>query len=72
MTRIVTDLKCPKCDSEKLLAGPRGGLARNIKCAECGYWMNVAPVLRVIPGTNTVVLGGFWITDEVKRLEVRG
>ncbi len=64
MSRVVAELKCPKCDSEKFLPGPRGGAARNIKCAECGYWMNVAPVPRVIRGTDTVVVGGFWIVDE--------
>jgi len=74
MSRMVTKLKCPKCGSEKFLAGPRGGAARNIKCAKCGYWMNVTPILRLIPGTDAAVGGGFWIAeeqgfDEAKRLE---
>jgi len=64
MSRIVTELKCPKCDSEKFLLGPRGGAARNIKCVECGYWMNVSPIPRTIPNTHTLALGGWWITDE--------
>lgn len=64
MSRIVTELKCPRCDSEEFLAGPRGGAARNIKCAKCGYWMNVAQLPRYIPNTETVVAGPFWIVDE--------
>ena len=64
MSRIVSELKCPKCDYNSFLVGPRGGLSQNIKCARCGYWMNVTPVPRLIPATDTLAVGGFWITDE--------
>jgi Zn ribbon nucleic-acid-binding protein len=64
MSRIVAELKCPKCGCDEFLAGPRGGAARNIKCARCGYWMNVTPVPRTIPGTDMLVEGRFWIETE--------
>ena len=36
---------CPNCGcSDKWLLGPRGGLARNIKCDNCGEVYNVTPL----------------------------
>lgn len=32
---------CPNCGASKWLLGPRGGLARNVKCAECGEVYNI-------------------------------
>jgi len=64
MSRVVKELICPKCSGKDFLAGPRGGMARNIKCANCGYWINVTVIPRIIPGTEQVVAGSFWITDE--------
>lgn len=64
IVNIVAELKCPKCNSNRFLAGPRGGAVQNVKCAECGYWMNVTPIQSVISTTDAMVAGGFWITDE--------
>ncbi|MBA7631806.1 hypothetical protein ES703_39342 [subsurface metagenome] len=54
MTRIEDKLECPKCHSEDFLEGPHGGAAVNIKCAGCGYFMNVTRLQD----------GRWWITDE--------
>lgn len=54
MTRVIEELTCPRCGSKDFLEGPHGGSAVNIKCAKCGYWMNVTPLPR----------GRFWVTDE--------
>lgn len=54
MTRIISKLVCPKCGGEEFLKGPEGGLAVNIKCAKCSYFMNIAP----LPD------GRFWIVNE--------
>jgi len=40
-TLIHINLTCPECGAEyTMLEGPRGGLAINIKCSECGmvFW----------------------------------
>lgn len=33
---------CPDCGSKEFIEGPSGGMAQNIKCADCGHWFNVA------------------------------
>jgi len=38
---------CPDCGSPEFLKGPRGGLARNVMCADCGQRFNLAPPLLV-------------------------
>jgi len=38
---------CPNCGASKWLLGPRGGLARNIKCAECGEVYNILSCIGV-------------------------
>jgi ribosomal protein S27AE len=54
MSRVESELKCPRCGSTEFLAGPRGGAAQNVKCAKCDYGMNVAR----LPD------GGYWIIGE--------
>ena len=34
---------CPDCKGKEFLAGPRGGIAQNVKCAGCGSCFNVTP-----------------------------
>lgn len=34
---------CPNCESRDLVAGPRGGLARNVLCLSCRVEFNVGP-----------------------------
>lgn len=65
MSRIVDKLECPNCGGDKFLEGPHGGAAVNIKCANCGYWMNVYPLPRNIPHTYTLGFATrWWITEE--------
>lgn len=42
---VVENNQCPDCKKFGFLAGPRGGLAQNVKCAnrECGSRFNVTP-----------------------------
>jgi len=34
---------CPNCGSDQWYEGPSGGMAVNIKCANCGLWFNSTP-----------------------------
>ena len=54
MARIESELVCSRCNSRDFMEGPHGGSTVMVKCAKCGYRMNVTP----IPG------GRFWITEE--------
>lgn len=36
-------LRCPDCKKGRLLKGPCGGLAQNIKCSNCGSKFNFSP-----------------------------
>lgn len=36
-------IECPECGGTDLLAGPRGGLAQNVKCDRCGTIFSVVP-----------------------------
>ena len=39
---------CPDCRQKaRWIAGPQGGLSQNIKCAHCGHWYNVTPMLGI-------------------------
>ena len=56
MVKVIVDkLICPECGNEEFLEGPHGGLAVNVKCAKCGYRLNVTP----LPS------GKIWITDRI-------
>ena len=35
--------ECPDCGSHEFLAGPRGGMCQNFKCAQCGACFNIGP-----------------------------
>lgn len=37
---LTAQVKCPECGGTKFQTGPRGGLARNIRCV-CGHELNV-------------------------------
>lgn len=39
------DIICPDCGETDFLAGPKGGLSQNIRCAnpECGAKFNIYP-----------------------------
>lgn len=41
----LTKGRCPDCNGDMFYAGPQGGLAQNIQCANksCGSKFNVAP-----------------------------
>ena len=64
MSRVVGRLVCPKCQETKFLEGPHGAAAVNVKCAGCGYFMNISVLPRFIPGTDTIVPGSIWIVEE--------
>src|SRR6185312_5442465 len=34
---------CPDCENLSMVPGPRGGLARNLECANCGARFKAAP-----------------------------
>ncbi len=36
-------LYCPNCGGDQWYEGPSGGMATNIKCANCGIWFNSTP-----------------------------
>ncbi|GEM_PF-3524683 len=40
---LFVEKKCPDCGKFDFLEGPRGGLAVNIKCTNCGSEFNVCP-----------------------------
>lgn len=40
---LFVEKKCPDCGKFDFLEGPHGGLAVNIKCANCGSEFNVCP-----------------------------
>jgi len=52
---IADQLACPECGGKDFLEGPHGGMAVNVKCAKCGYKLNVVP----LPN------GKIWIVDKI-------
>ena len=37
--------ECPDCGNKSWYEGPAGGMSVNIKCAQCGLWLNHTPAL---------------------------
>lgn len=56
MGRVVEELTCPKCGCKEFLKGPQGGLATNVKCSNCGYWMNIV----ILPNSK------IWVSEEAE------
>lgn len=52
---LVCENTCPECLSkDTLLAGPEGGMSRNIACKFCGSEFNFTPALRSLEPYGTL------------------
>lgn len=41
------DSTCPNCHQRNWIEGPHGGMSINLKCGDCGIWINAVPALGI-------------------------